>query len=76
MPIPKPRKGEDKNAFMGRCMGVLKDEKKPQDQKVAICFSQWKRGEADASFLEEVPTETQEAAWQPKKKKNRRKMKK
>lgn len=41
MPIPKPRKGENKDKFMGRCVSFLKNEGKPQEQCVAICFSQW-----------------------------------
>lgn len=46
MPIPKPSEDEDKGAFMSRCMTVLKDEKKPNEQKVAICMTQWARAEA------------------------------
>lgn len=51
MPIPKPNKGEDKSHFMQRCMLVLKDEKKPNEQKVSICMSQWSR--AEAAIIEE-----------------------
>lgn len=43
MPIPTPDKEESKDAFMGRCMGMLKNENKPKEQKVAICFSQWRK---------------------------------
>lgn len=38
----KPTQGESKDAFMGRCMAAQKNEKRPQDQKVAICFSMWR----------------------------------
>lgn len=48
MPIPTPRNDESKNAFMGRCMGMLKNESKPRDQKIAMCFSQWKDKEKTA----------------------------
>lgn len=49
MPIT-PHKGEDQATFMGRCMreladadkGKPKNEQRPQDQKVAICFSAWR----------------------------------
>jgi len=44
MPIPKPRKGEDKNKFVSRCVKFLMDENPKRDQKqaVAICFQRWK----------------------------------
>lgn len=49
MPIT-PRKDEDQTTFMGRCMHELdqadKDkpvkDRRPQDQRVAICFSAWR----------------------------------
>jgi HK97 family phage major capsid protein/HK97 family phage prohead protease len=43
MPI-KPRKGEEKPAFMQRCMDELgqSDTERPQDQKVAICLNAWR----------------------------------
>lgn len=48
MPIPKPRKKEPKDKFMGRCVSFLRNEGKPNEQAVAICFSQWERkGKAD-----------------------------
>lgn len=40
MPIPKPKDGESKSDFMGRCMGAIGSEYK-HDQAVAICMGQW-----------------------------------
>ena len=52
MPVPMPSDKEDENKFMGRCMRMMTDEnktkpdnqKRPQNQMVAICMSQWRRG--------------------------------
>jgi hypothetical protein len=40
--IPQPNKGEGLNDFIGRCMGVIGKENKPQDQLVAICVATYK----------------------------------
>lgn len=47
MPVIKPTKIEkkDKNGkekFISRCMESLKDEKRPQPQKLAMCFQAYK----------------------------------
>jgi HK97 family phage prohead protease len=42
MPLPSPTKNEKREDFISRCMNIIKDENKPQDQKIAICYSQWK----------------------------------
>lgn len=48
MPIPKPRADEEESNFMGRCIGFLRSEGKPQDESVAICATQWdNRKDAD-----------------------------
>lgn len=41
MPIPTPRKNEDKNNFMSRCMGneTMKKDYPNNDQRVAVCMS-------------------------------------
>lgn len=43
MPLPKPRKNENQNAFMQRCMADPKvsEEFKNPKQRVAVCMSQW-----------------------------------
>lgn len=40
MPIPKPS-GSNEDAYISRCMKVLVQEGKPQDQAYAICKSAW-----------------------------------
>ena len=39
MPIPSKKDGEDKSAFMSRCMSQLSDEYKDDKQRAAICLS-------------------------------------
>jgi hypothetical protein len=49
MPLPKPRKNEDKDVFMKRCMSddVMKKEFPDKDQRLAICYKQAERGGSD-----------------------------
>ena len=46
MPLPKPKKGESQNDFMGRCMADphTKDMQGTNEQKVAACMSQFSEG--------------------------------
>jgi hypothetical protein len=37
----KPSAGESENEFIGRCIPVLRDEGKPEEQAIAICYSYW-----------------------------------
>lgn len=39
MPIPEKKDNEKQNDYMGRCMHSLKEDKMPNDQKVAICLN-------------------------------------
>lgn len=43
MPIPKPRKNETKNDFIGRCMGsdAMKRDFPDNKQRVAVCQTSW-----------------------------------
>jgi len=43
MPLPAPREGEDKNAFISRCLSdpVMKKEYPEIDQRVAVCSSEF-----------------------------------
>jgi HK97 family phage major capsid protein len=41
--MPNPGKKEDKNEFMKRCVSMVMDEGKEQDQAVAICMSKWEK---------------------------------
>lgn len=44
MPLPKPRKGEDKTGFISRCMGSKPaQEFSDTGQRYAVCLSQWNR---------------------------------
>ena len=51
MPIPNRKKGEEKQAFVSRCMGdeVMKKEYPDGKQRVAICI-----GQSKSSLLEQV----------------------
>ena len=40
----KPRGGESQDEFISRCIPVLINEGKPDDQAAAICYSYWKEG--------------------------------
>ena len=44
MPIPAPRKNENKKNFIARCMGdeVMKKEFSDIKQRYAVCLTQWK----------------------------------
>lgn len=53
MPIPERKKDEEKNVFIGRCMGdeTMKKEFPMQKQRIAVCLSQMKRKSAKAQEL-------------------------
>ena len=62
MPL-KPHKNESESDFMGRCMGELadadsnrpRDQRRPQNQRVAICMQAWRdRNKSDRALLSEV----------------------
>lgn len=40
----KPSAGETQDAFIGRCIPILRGEGKPEDQAIAICYSYWEEG--------------------------------
>ena len=44
MPVPTPRKNEQRNAFISRCIRELSrlDPERPRDQIIAICYSKWR----------------------------------
>jgi len=45
MPLPKPKTGEKQQDFISRCMSnpTMKKEFPEQKQRLAVCFSQWRR---------------------------------
>lgn len=60
MPVPPPKKGETQSEFMHRCVPQeigTGENKRPQDQAVAICLDMWRRehgGEKPKSDREEL----------------------
>ena len=50
MPLPKPKDKEKKNDFISRCITDLTDKKefKSQDQRIAVCYNQYKEAKAVA----------------------------
>ena len=44
MPLPKPKAEENQEQFIQRCMSdkVMVVEYKRQDQRLAVCYLQWK----------------------------------
>lgn len=62
MPMPKPKKSEEKQEFVSRCIAKLtRDEKErfpKASQRAAICYSEWG----------ETPVEKERAAQKAKKK--------
>ena len=42
MPLPKPGDKEEKDEFISRCVSALKEEYPDNDQRLAVCFNQWK----------------------------------
>jgi hypothetical protein len=70
MPIPVPNSLEKKDEegrkkFISRCMHALRDENKPQDQKLGICFTTYKNAkkkkEAQGSSEPPIWEEEQES---------------
>jgi len=45
VPLPSPRKNEDKNRFINRCMEseTMKREFPDTDQRVAVCHDRWRK---------------------------------
>lgn len=52
MPIPKPKKDEDKEKFMERCMsdGMMNNEYPDNKQRYAICMTQWKEKDKKENY--------------------------
>lgn len=61
MPIPKPKAGEEKSAFISRCMAnPTMREEYGQEQRYAICNQAWSDRTANnmsAEFLQNISTE-------------------
>lgn len=66
MPLPRPNKGEKQDDFIDRCMAnpTVKDEFPDNDQRLAVCFSQWKKGKRDGEETVQPDRENQEMSNQ------------
>lgn len=44
MPLPKPKANENQKEFIQRCMSdsTMNSEYPRQDQRLAVCYTQWK----------------------------------
>jgi len=54
MPLPTPKNNEDQKTFINRCVGMdsLIKEYPDQKQRLAVCFSQWKKNKQKDSTEE------------------------
>lgn len=50
MPLPTPKKNEKQGDFISRCAGneTMNKDFKDTKQRVAVCYSQWKKAKASA----------------------------
>lgn len=63
--MPTPNKNESQKHFISRCVPILVDEGKGQDQAVAICYSLWKNRNKKSkgeSLLEDTAEEMKKNA--------------
>ena len=65
MPLPTPKDGESKNDFIGRCVSTLhnKDEFDSNDQRVAVCYSQWEKANEEFKVSDYLHYELEEATF-------------
>ncbi len=51
MPLPKPRQDENQQSFISRCLSsdVMKDEYPDEDQRTAVCYTQWRENQNNNS---------------------------
>jgi hypothetical protein len=51
MPLPTPNKGESQDDFISRCAGsdVMNKEFPDNDQRVAVCYSQWRDAKKEST---------------------------
>lgn len=43
MLLPEPKSGESQGDYISRCMDVMSGDDKPEDQKLAICYSKYRK---------------------------------
>lgn len=42
MPLPEPTQSESQDQFLTRCMREAEQEYPRQDQRMAVCYLEWK----------------------------------
>jgi hypothetical protein len=42
MPLPNPTPTEPQDEFISRCMAEIKGEFPDKDQRLAVCYTQWR----------------------------------
>lgn len=60
MPIPKPGETETQDDYMSRCMGDEYMQEFPQEQRAAVCGTQWREAQAskadwDTAYVNDLP---------------------
>jgi len=62
MPLPKPKKDEQKNDFVSRCMGdeTMKKDFKDNKQRVAVCLAQFSKKDSKANWANKAYHEEME----------------
>ena len=54
MPLPEPEGGESQGDFMGRCMSAVADEFPDQQQRLAVCFRQFRSKTRNRKAYEDI----------------------
>jgi hypothetical protein len=42
MPVPTPNSGESQKEFISRCMEAIANEFDSQEQRLGVCYTQWR----------------------------------
>jgi len=65
MPIPAPNSGEAEGDFMARCMSneTMRQEYPEQDQRAAVCNSQWKKRDDKMAKKLQMPADLKTAGF-------------
>lgn len=62
MPLPTPRRGETRQTFVSRCVSseVMRNEYPTLRQRLAVCYSQYRRGKRDNDERSVLPQRKEE----------------
>jgi HK97 family phage major capsid protein/HK97 family phage prohead protease len=61
MPVPKPHKNENQSDFIDRCMSDPNMQEYDQDQRLGVCFTQWRDRNKDGTMAYDGPCPTPNA---------------